>query len=65
MHEGSEHFMIDILDRANLLAIHAGRVTILPKDVQMILHLLDVSENYKTDKPMTGLGGRLERDRFA
>ena len=65
LHEGSEHFIIDILDGANLVCIHAGRVTIQAKDIQFVQRLIDVKKNYKTDEPMTGVGGLLKRQRIA
>ena len=65
LHEGSEHFIIDILDGANLVCIHAGRVTIQAKDIQLVQCLIDVKKNYKTDELMTGVGGLLERQHIA
>lgn len=61
IHEGSEKFMIDILDWGNLVAINAGRVTIAPKDVQLVMRIREVTHNYKTDEVQTGPGGALQR----
>ena len=35
LHEASEHYLIGLFKDANLCAIHAKRVTIMPKDVQL------------------------------
>ena len=35
LQEATEAYLIDILKEANLFAIHANRVTILPKDVKL------------------------------
>ena len=34
-HEGAEAFMVRIMEDANLLAIHARRVTVQPRDIQL------------------------------
>ena len=31
-----EFFLVEVFEQANLFALHAGRVTILPKDIQMV-----------------------------
>ena len=48
LHEGSEARMITILEKANLAAIHTGRVTLMPKDVELAMKLSDATEHYKT-----------------
>ena len=35
LHEGTEAYMIGVMEDANLLAIHARRVTIQPRDIQL------------------------------
>ena len=35
LHEGAESYMISLLEDANLLAIHARRVTVQPRDIQL------------------------------
>ena len=50
LHEGSEACVITILEKANLAAIHAGRVTLMWKDIELAMKLSDVTENYKTTK---------------
>ena len=35
IHKASEHYLISLFEDANLCAIHAKRVTIMPKDVQL------------------------------
>ena len=53
MHEGSEARIITILEKANLAAIHAGCVTLMPKDVELAMKLSDATEHYKTMKSVT------------
>ena len=48
LHEGSEARMITTLEKANLAVIHAGRVTLMPKDVELAMKLSDATEHYKT-----------------
>ena len=40
--------MITILEKANLATIHAGQVTLMAKDVELAMWLLDATANYKT-----------------
>ena len=35
IHEGAELYMISLLEDANLLAIHARRITVQPQDIQL------------------------------
>ena len=35
LHEGAEDYLISLLEDANLLAIHARRITIQPRDIQL------------------------------
>ena len=35
LHEGAESYMISLLENANLLAIHARRITVQPRDIQL------------------------------
>ena len=35
IHEGAELYMISLLEDANLLAIHAKRFTVQPRDIQL------------------------------
>ena len=48
LHEGSEARMITILEKTNLAKIHARRVTLMPKDVELAMKLSDATEHYKT-----------------
>ena len=48
LHEGSEAHVIAILEKANLVVIHAGRVTLMPKDIDLAMKLSNATENYKT-----------------
>ena len=43
------------MENSNYAAIHAGRVTIQAKDIQLVMRILDVKDGYKTDSPVTGL----------
>ena len=62
LHEGSEHHVIKILDSANLCAIHARRVTVMPKDIQLAGKLLELDRNYKTSEIVTGAAGTNARE---
>ena len=53
LHEGSEARVITILEKANLAAIHAGRVTLMAKDIELAMKLSDATENYKTTTSVT------------
>lgn len=35
LHEASEAYLVSLFEDTNLVAIHAGRVTIQPKDIQL------------------------------
>ena len=35
LHEGAEDYLITLLEDANLLAIHARRITVQPRDIQL------------------------------
>ena len=48
LHKGSEAHVITILEKANLAAIHAGHVTLMPKDIDLAMKLSDMTENDKT-----------------
>ena len=39
IHEGAESYMISLLEDANLLAIHARRITVQPRDIQLARHI--------------------------
>ena len=54
IHEGSEAFLITILEYGNLAAIHGGHVTILPRDIQLMMKIKKVTAAYKSDDPLTG-----------
>ena len=53
LHEGSEARVITILEKANLATIHAGRVTLMAKDIELAMKLSDATENYKTTTSVT------------
>ena len=36
LHEGAEAYMVALLEDANLLAIHARRITLQPRDIQLV-----------------------------
>ena len=55
IHCGAESFLVKLMENSNYAAIHAGRVTIQAKDIQLIMHIFDVKDGYKTDSPVTGL----------
>lgn len=37
----AEGFLISFFEDANIAAIHAGRVTVMPRDMQMVLRLVE------------------------
>ena len=55
IHCGAESFLVKLMENSNYAAIHAGRVTIQAKDIQLVMGILDVKDGYKTDSPVTGL----------
>ena len=46
--------MITILEYGNLVAIHVGRVTIMKKDLELVMRIKEVTAAYKTDDEVTG-----------
>ena len=34
--------------------MHSGRVTIMPKDIQLVMKIKEVTATYKSDEPLTG-----------
>ena len=40
LHEASEYMLVGLLEDTNLCTIHMKHVTVLPKDLQLALHLL-------------------------
>ena len=39
LHEASESYLVGMMEDANLLAIHAKRCTIQPRDIQLARHI--------------------------
>ena len=39
LHEASESYLVGMMEDANLLAIHAKRFTIQPRDIQLARHI--------------------------
>ena len=35
LHEATEYYLVELFEWANLCALHAKRVTIMPKDMQL------------------------------
>ena len=35
LHEAAENYMVSLIEDANLLAIHARRITVQPRDIQL------------------------------
>ena len=54
INEGSEVFLITILEYGNLVAIHVGRVTIMKKDIQLVMRIKEVTAGYKMVDEVTG-----------
>eukprot|EP00804_Cyclotella_cryptica_P007469 CCRYP_020681-RB/>CCRYP_020681-RB protein AED:0.38 eAED:0.32 QI:0/-1/0/1/-1/0/1/0/57 len=46
-HEASEAYHIGLMEDTNLCAIHARRVTIMPKDMQLSLQIQREYERFK------------------
>ena len=44
-----------------MAAIHAGRVTLMPKDIELAMWLADVTQNFKTTKPVMKLESEKEK----
>ena len=39
LHEGAENYLIGLLEDANLFALHARRITLQPRDIQLARHI--------------------------
>ena len=39
LHEGMEVYMMELMEDANLLAIHARRIIVQPRDIQLARHI--------------------------
>ena len=53
LQQASEEFLVQLLDSSVLCAIHAKRVTIYPKDMQLVRKIADY--NFKcVSRSMTG-----------
>ena len=44
IHEAAEHYLITLLENANLCDIHAKRVTVSVTDVQLVIKMLDMKK---------------------
>ena len=53
IHEAAEHFLITLLENANLCAIHTKCVTVSVNNVQLVIKMLDLKKNFKTDESVT------------
>ena len=62
IHESGEHFLITLLENANLCAIHAKHVTVSVNDVQLVIKMLDLKKNFKTDESVTNVPTQAELD---
>ena len=49
LYEGAEAYMVSLLKDANLLAIHARRITLQPRDIQLARRIRGEPNWYKTD----------------
>ena len=63
LHKGSEARVITILKKANLAVIHASRVTLMPKDIDLAMKLSDVTENYKTTTSVTEVESEKDKNK--
>ena len=62
LHEGGEAVLITLLEKANLAAIHCKRITIMPKDIQLAIHLSDMMANYKRTVSVTEIEKETEEE---
>ena len=62
IHEAAEHYLITLLENANLCAIHAKRVTISVSKVQLVIKMLDMKKNFKTDESVTKVPTQADDD---
>ena len=62
LHEVAEHFLITLLENANMCAIHAKRVTVSQKDIELVIKLLDLKKNFKTNDSVTEVLTQSEMD---
>jgi histone H3/H4 len=46
--QAAEAYLVDLFDNANLSAIHAKRVTLMPKDIQLVRHIRNEKANDRT-----------------
>ena len=49
LHEASEAYLVDLLEDANLLAIHARCITLQPRDIQLAQRIRGENTWYQTD----------------
>ena len=63
IHTGLEAFLITLLEYGNLLAIHAGRITIMVKDIQLVMRITEIKAWFHTEDEVTGEKAR-ERQRL-
>ena len=49
LHEGAEAYMVSLLKDTNLLDIHARRITLQPRDIQLARRIRGNPNWYKTD----------------
>ena len=54
IHTGSEAFLITLLEYGNLLAIHARRITIMVKDIQLVMRITEIKARFHTEDEVTG-----------
>ena len=64
LHEAAEHFLITLLENANMCAIHAKRVTVSQKDIEFVIKLLDLKKNFKTNDSVTQVLTQSEMDKI-
>ena len=58
MHDGAEAFLVGLLEDANLATTHAGRVTLMPKDIKLIRRLRGDSDLQDALQGMVPSSGR-------
>ena len=49
LHEASKYYLVNLLEDANLIAIHARRITLQPRDIQLARRIRGEKNWYDTD----------------
>jgi len=50
LQDATEAYIVSLLSKSNLGAIHARRVTVMPKDIQLMVEVLEIHNQLKLDE---------------